>query len=177
MTPQRFELYPEERHWWSFNDYQAVLDAMRRTGAREVLEFGPGSSTLALIEGGAATVDAFEDDDSWAAVYEERLAGRFPDVVRIHRYVWSDPLQLPQLARRTFDLALIDGPRGTARRHAVLHAALACSRWVLMPVEDQTGDVGLRAVIQAAAWDLGVPVEITETGPLSGHFALVGPVC
>lgn len=174
-----FKLYPVEARWWSFNDYAAVLLAMAATGAKRVLEFGPGSSTLALIEGGAESIDTCEDSPDWAKVYEERLERRYPDVVKLHRYVWPEgaPLCIPALAGRLYDLALIDGPLGTERRPDVLRYALERCVYVLMPTEEFKTRAWLRPLIEAIAAEAGAPVEIWETGPLSGAFALVGPTC
>lgn len=171
-----FKLYPEERPWWSFQDYQAVLDAMSRIGitAPSVLEFGPGSSTLALIEGGAGRIDACEDDPDWAEVYQRRIVERFPQIVRILPYVWGEEFEVSGVAD-SYDLALIDGPRGTERRPAVLRYAIRRCRWVLMCCEEHNTRPWLRDDIRSIADDAGRSVEFTVTGPLSGAFALVGP--
>jgi hypothetical protein len=166
-----FALYPEERHWWSFNDHRAVLDTMRELRPARVLEFGPGSSTLALIEGGAAHIDTCEDDPDWASVYEERLQGKYPDVVTIRRYTWAEPLFIQAIDEQTYDLALIDGPLGTNRRPAVVEYCLDRCRAVLAPTED--GNPAFRPAIIAIAAARGLEVTIRETGPLSGGFALL----
>jgi hypothetical protein len=173
-----FALYPEEQHWWSFNDYQAVLEVVRRLRPKTVLEFGPGSSTLALIEGGAEHIDACEDDRHWFDVYEQRLARRYPNTVQLYEYAWSDPLRIPPIDGNAYDLALIDGPYDTPRRPAVLVYCLARCRSVLIPTEDyKVASPPLRPHIAALAAAAGRPVEIFETGPLSGAFALIGEPC
>ena len=61
---REFRLYPREEHFCSFADYGAILDTVRRLDAKRVLEFGPGHSTLALVEGGAVlsvVVDAVDE--------------------------------------------------------------------------------------------------------------------
>lgn len=168
-----FRLYPEERHWWSFSDYRAVLETMRALQPKRVLEFGPGSSTLALIEGGAERVDTCEDDPEWAEVYEDRLQRKFPDVVRLYRYVWADPLAIPAIDGDRYDLALIDGPRDTMSRLAVVRYALERCAAVLVPAELESEDFlpALRAIAAERGWDLSV----RETGPLAGGFALFAP--
>jgi hypothetical protein len=170
-----FRLYPEERHWWSFADYGAVLDVMQRLKPKRVLEFGPGSSTLALIEGGATRIDTCEDDRDWQSVYEERLQAVYPDIVTVVPYTWSDPIQVPALSRRRYDLALIDGPYTSEKRPAVIEYALNRSAAVLVPTEDdgraQSGF--LRPVIAHLAEKYQRTVEFMETGPLSGGFALL----
>ncbi len=166
-----FTLYPEERHWWSFNDYGAVLDTMRLLQPKRVLEFGPGSSTLALIEGGAAHIDTLEDNPDWAEVYETRLAGKYPELVRVHRYVWADPVTIPAIDGEHYDLALIDGPLGTDRRGAVVRYCLDHCDAVLAPTED--GNPKFRKELQDIAKATGWSIDIRETGPLSGGFALL----
>lgn len=166
-----FKLYPEERHWWSFNDYGAVLKVMRELNPKRVLEFGPGSSTLALIEGGATTIDTVEDNPDWAEVYEKRLAGKYPDIVKVHRYEWADPLSIANVDGEQYDLALIDGPLGSDRRADAVRYALARSKAVLAPTEDANPKV--RQALIAMAKEMGLHIEIWETGPLSGGFALI----
>lgn len=169
-----FALFPEETHFWSFTDYQAVLDVMARLKPVRVLEFGPGSSTLALVEGGAQIVDACEDDAAWAGIYEDRLAKRFPDVVQIHRYVYYDPMLIPAIEGQAYDLALIDGPHRTQTRRAPLVFALRRCAHVLMPTEDGTpGHQSLRPMITEEAERHAFEIEWMETGPTSGGFALL----
>lgn len=168
-----FRLYPQEEHWWSFNDYQAVLDVMDRLKPARVLEFGPGSSTLALIEGGASRIDTCEDDPEWSAIYRLRLVAKFPDVVRLHRYAWRRQLSIPALDSEAFDLALIDGPRVTARRVAVLDYALPRCSAVLLPLDDSQR---MSRRLEQLATGARYTVELKETGPLAGVFALVKKV-
>jgi len=180
-APREFKLMKEDARWWSLNDYGAVVGAMRKTGAKRVLEFGPGNSTLALIEGGAESIDTCEHVEDWARVWDERLVKRFPRVVRLHRYSWpkSAPLSIPAVDGQRFDLTLIDGPE-TERRPDVVRYALARSTWVLVPTEELTAKPsktwpGMRAILQEIADEADRSLEFVETGPLSGAFALIGP--
>lgn len=177
LYPKKAEEYGVSTRWWSENDYRAVLDAMRKTGAKRCLEFGPGSSTLALIEGGATTIDTCEDNPDWAGVYEERLVKAFPEIIHLHRYTWpeGEKLAVPALGKRKFDLTLIDGPHGTLRRPDVVRFALSRSRWILIPTEEYKTAPRLRPLVTAIAEEAGRSIVITETGPLSGAFALIGP--
>lgn len=174
-----FTLYPEERHWWSFNDYGAVLDAVESARAQvgpefRVLEFGPGSSTLALIEGGATAIDACEDDPHWAQVYRKRLQPRFPDVITIREYTLSTPLAIPAVDDRRYHFALIDGPRDTTRRADVIAYALERADVVMVPAESDGGE-GLRPTIRKLARKYGRKITWRETGPLAGGFAILTP--
>lgn len=173
-----FRLFPEATHFWSLADYGAVLDVMNRLHPKTVLEFGPGSSTLALIEGGAETIDCCEDNPDWFGVYAERLAAVYPDIVKMHAYRWADPLRIPTLDGRAYDLGLVDGPFGTPQRPAAIEYALQRCAAVLVPTEEWREDkiqpeAGLRSRIAWLAWKYGRSVEIMETGPLSGAFALL----
>lgn len=169
-----FRLYPRAEHWWSLADYGAVLAVMQERRPKRVLEFGPGSSTLALIEGGAELVDACEDDPKWEAVYRARLEERFPDVVTIVPYTWSDPVSIPQLERESYDLALIDGPRTTENRVAVVRYCIERCGAVLVPLEEQAPGLGyLRPHVIRLAEEYGCELTLTQTGPLAGGFALL----
>lgn len=170
---RKFALYPEERHWWSFNDYGAVLDAMRRFQPKRVVEFGPGSSTLALIEGGAQEIVTFEEDPSWADVYRERLVKKYTPIVDLQMYDPKPPLKLPKMAR--FDFALVDGPKGSTSRPPIIAWCLRNADVVMVPTETHHSK-GIRDEIAKAAKKAGrTKVEWIETGPLSGGFAIILP--
>lgn len=171
-----FALYPEEAGWWSFNDYQAVLDVMAQVAHRRVLEFGPGSSTLALIEGGAERIDTCEDNEDWARVWDERLVLRFPMKVYQHRYTWSETLSVnPLVDASLYDLALIDGPHTTPKRPPVIRYCLERCHRVLVPTEDdgRKHKSYLRPILAELAAEYEAEIEFRETGPLSGGFALL----
>lgn len=170
-----FDLYPEELHWCSYSDYRVILQVTRRLGARRVIEFGPGSSTLALIEGGATHIDACEDDDHWLSVYRERLERRFPGVVHLHAYAHDD-LLIPAVHGHRYDLALIDGPHDIEERASWIAYAMTLAQYVLVPLETSEGD-SLTDLVPEIADVLGRPYERIESGPLAGAYGLVGPAC
>jgi hypothetical protein len=153
-------------HWWSVNDYEYVVKMTRRLGARRVLEFGPGASTLSLLEGGAERIDCCETDRHWLNIYSERL--QFPQVV-LHSYALSDPLSVPSLDGQRWDMALIDGPREVADRFPVVHYCLARCAHVLVPLESIGSDAMTRFVFGLDV----TTIETMETGPLAGSFALL----
>lgn len=169
-----FALYPEEKHWWSFSDYRAVLETCRRLAPARVLEFGPGSSTLALVEGGARVIDTCEDDPAWYDVHRSRVGVHFAGVVNVIRYTWADPLTIPRVDDQRYDMALIDGPHDTPRRPVVLEYCMARARAVLIPTEDyKVESPPLRPHIHRIAAAFGASLEIWDTGPTSGSFALL----
>lgn len=169
-----FRLYPAEQHWWSFNDYGVVVDLVRKLKPQRVLEFGPGSSTLALIEGGADWIDSCEDDPHWFATHIERLEDRFPQFVALRPYNYGRPLFVPTVQGCRYDLGLIDGPADTAKRPAIIDYALERCDAVLVPLEEaSTNDHLLRDYVRCMP---NVSVEwIENTGPLAGAFALIRP--
>jgi hypothetical protein len=174
-TPRRFQLYPAVQRWWSFTDYATVLDVVQGRHATTILEFGPGSSTLALIEGGATQIDCCEDEATWFDVYTKRLVYRYPEVVTLHAYTWQDPLSIPALNGKRYDLALVDGPRLTPRRPACIAYALERATAVLVPTEDDGAPDRsfLRPILEQLAAEYGRALSIFETGPLAGGFALL----
>lgn len=172
-----FRLYPDEQRWWSFSDYAAVLAVMRRLQPARVLEFGPGSSTLSLIEGGARHVDCCEDDPTWWKVYRRSLEMRFPEIVNLVRYYWQDPVTVPELDHERYDLALIDGPRETPKRPQVIEYCLARCAYVLVPTESNEGSRLIRETCEDLAARTFRKLSFMETGPCAGGFALFDPPC
>lgn len=169
-----FKLYPEPRHWWSLLDYGAVLAVVERLKPATVLEFGPGNSTLALIEGGAGHIDGAEDDPKWRAIYQARIADVYPDRVELFGYTMADPVSIPAIDGRRYDLALIDGPRNTELRPLVIEYCIARCARVLIPLEEAAGiPAHLRPIVLAIAQTHNCAVELIESGPLAGTFALL----
>lgn len=175
MIRGQFRLYPTEKAWWSFNDYGTVVDVMARLKPARVLEFGPGSSTLALIEGGAVSIDTCEDDPAWLQTYTERLANKYPSIVRIHQYDVKPRIVIPELAGQRFDLALVDGPLKDTDRPKAVAFALKCCDAVLVPTEDdgRREQSVLRPVLEKMAKRDKRTIEFIESGPLAGGFALL----
>lgn len=166
-----FQLYPRERHFWSYADYAAVVSVVRRLKPPAVLEFGPGSSTLALLEGGAASIDSCEDDFHWLATNRSMLAPH--RAVELHAYTWGDPLTIPALDARRYAFALIDGPHSEGRRPACIEYALQRCDAVMVALECAQGSDFLSAVCRSLAEKHGRAIEVMETGPLAGAFAVL----
>jgi len=146
-----FRLFPESQRWFTFADYGLLLECMQFVAARaekgapvRVLEFGPGSSTLALIEGGATHIDTLEDSADWEGVWRERLEAKYPGIVHLHRFtvdrgkVKADAQTLAKLNAAKYDLAFIDGPHDTTARGPALQFALERATCVF--VTDQYND-------------------------------------
>lgn len=134
-----FRLFPDEQRWWSFADHEVLLELVEEVRPRDVLEFGPGSSTLALIEGGAVNIVSCEDDPD----YLRHFASLEDYGVLMLSYVQADPPIVPGLDEaRVFEFGFVDGPNGSGNRGPVIAYAaarcqvLACHDAHLQPVID-----------------------------------------
>lgn len=167
-------LYPPEgAHWWSPQDHMAVVNVMRRLKPKRVLEFGPGTSTLALIEGGAWRIECCEDDAHWHGVWLQRLS-RYPQV-RMHAFKMADPITIPALDEERFDLALVDGPRDTVQRFEVIRYALRHCDQVLVALESIGSDCLTLFCLDLIARKRIKSMDLFQTGPLAGSFGLLTP--
>jgi hypothetical protein len=169
---RNFSLFPEAQPWCSFADYQMIHDTVRGLGAASVLEFGPGYSTLAIIEGGATTIDICEDSAEWLQVYTERL--KYPPFVRPFLYEWKLPLHIPGL-HTFYDLAVVDGPHQTPLRIDAVRFAMERAKAVLVPTEDAGRELQsyLRPLLCEVATQQGWDYMVTNTGPVAGGYALL----
>lgn len=159
-----FRLYPTEKRWWSFQDYEGLLSIVERFKPKRVLEFGPGSSTFALIEGGAEHVTSCEDDRHWLDIYSGQFV-KHP--VTLAHYTWADPLLDIPLLEGRFDLAFIDGPRDTPKRPAVIRYCLERTDVVVCPAEGPFPTAYLVSHVEALAAEYGRKLEWVMTGPLT----------
>jgi hypothetical protein len=126
-----FKLYTKESKTFPFADYAAVIEAVK--GARSVLEFGPGISTLALIEAGVPSIVSLEHDPVWLETQKEKFKD-YPQVT-IAQYADTVPVGAAEIALQEFDLALVDSPQGfdhklPGRKPRVRHQGFEdCSRF------------------------------------------------
>lgn len=158
-------------HFWGEGDQATVLAVTTRLRPNRVLEFGPGFSTLALLDGGARYIDCCEDRADWRDVWQERLRG-YSDRLRFIDYAWSDSIIIPELAGNSYDLALVDAPFDTTIRRPVIEYCLDRCAAVLVPLEVMHGD-GLRRIVIALTEERGLKIELLESGPVAGGFALL----
>lgn len=89
---------------------------------KSALEFGPGNSTQAMIDGGVEFIKSFEQDAFMAEKMRNLLPG---DKVEIITY---DPTAIPLEfdVHGRVDMAFIDGPTRDAFTPSRLNAALFC---------------------------------------------------
>lgn len=91
---------------WSIlaDDYDFLADWCRKQGFRHVVEFGPGDSTLALLDAGCRVV-SYEHDIGWLKKSLERF--RSETEVEILHLPEGDLPEVPAIAP---DCVLVDGP-------------------------------------------------------------------
>lgn len=106
-----FRLYKDERSVFSFDDYAALLSEVARIGAKRVLEFGPGVSTLALIEADCTEIITLEYQARWMATAKNRL-WQYKNVKLLH-YENRPEINIPDLEFARFDMIFVDSPMGT----------------------------------------------------------------
>jgi len=105
-----FKLYTEERPTFRFQDYGTLISRVQGDGAKTALEFGPGISTLALIEAGLERVVTLEYDPEWFDKAKERFR-EYPQV-EVRRF-WDEPEARAELEPdERFDVAFVDSPKG-----------------------------------------------------------------
>lgn len=178
MSAQRtFCLYSEDADWCSAADYGAIVDVTERLRPETVLEFGPGWSTFALIEGGAGHVNCCEADPHWFDVWADRLFADHFGLVSMIPYEWCDPLRVSiseaRMNGRLYDMGLVDGPVEVERRPAVIEYCIARCRHVLVPLEESHGDTLTTFCIGLVKRERVKAMELFNTGPLAGSFALL----
>jgi hypothetical protein len=109
-----FKLYTVERECLPFVDYATLLREFQ--GVKTVLEFGPGVSTLALIEAGVEKIVTLEHLPEWF----NKAVEKFKDYPQVEiRPYWDEPTVLADV-EEDFDVALVDSPKGFT--HKVIEA-------------------------------------------------------
>lgn len=119
----------------------------RQHNIRSAIEFGPGNSTVAMLEGGVLRIMAFEESPSRC----NELAEIFQERVSINLYGAQDWPSLPTFRRgRHYGLAFIDAPTGSSVYPARLNACLACLQLAhLLVIHDAKRDtVTIRVLCQ-----------------------------
>jgi hypothetical protein len=103
-----FKLYTEQQPSFYFSDYALLMQQVKDLGAKSCLEFGPGASTLALIEAGLETIVTLEHCDEWFDTAVEKLKD-YPQVT-VGRY--QDEPEVIADVVGVFDMAFVDSPKG-----------------------------------------------------------------
>lgn len=140
------------RTGWSIttDEWHWLAALTQRLGARRVLEFGPGYSTLALVAGGATHVDTYESSPT-AMLDALRLA-----VPSLFLY---DDRAITIHPHDLYDLAFVDGPAGNLCYYSRLNTllcALDCAKTVVLHDSNRDGEQRTLEVV------LKLGVEIVE---------------
>jgi hypothetical protein len=101
-----FKLYKEQQNTFPFVDYGMLLREV--AGAKSALEFGPGISTLALIEAGVGRIVTLEHDPIWFVKAKEK----FKDYPQVEVRPYKDEPVVEADVEGEFDIAFVDSPKG-----------------------------------------------------------------
>lgn len=120
-------LYPNTK-FLSREHYDEIVRLA--TGCKTALEFGPGATTLALIEAGCERIHTFDHVEKWAdhyrrefAAYPQVSVGEYVNLPRV-AFVGGEGLPTPLMG---YDIAIVDGPQGD-RTRTPLAGQESCSR-------------------------------------------------
>lgn len=137
LSQRAFKLY-RMHPWFPIEDYAALYDLTLRVRPASVLEFGPGTSTLAFVEAGVGRIVTCED-------VVDRVAGLRTQFEQ-YGTVTVVPNHHPAHYGR-FDLGFVDGPVRTEDRGPNIAYALAhCD---VVAVHDARRD-GVRQAVELA---------------------------
>jgi predicted O-methyltransferase YrrM len=105
-------------------DVRLLTEAV--SGAKSVLEFGPGGTTDIFINAGVPRIVTCEYIDKWLQVAKER----FKDVPSVAVFPFTDtfPVDVPGLGHETFDVGFVDAPKGYMGGRHVHKGFEDCSR-------------------------------------------------
>ena len=155
-----------------FEDYAILLEEAK--GCKSALEFGPGISTLALLEAGVGLIDTLEYNPKYAKLSRENFA----QYKQVSVYDYENKPELFDLTSQhtrgilKYDVAFVDSPIGSpgkgwdklpgqehlARYNTVLYAVTQAKKTLLHDAHRP----GEQATLDAMA-QLGYTYEIRDT--------------
>lgn len=112
--------------YFEADDYAFIKQEIKRTGAKTVLEFGPGASTKAFLDAGVEKIVTCEYIDKWLEVAREQ----FKDEKRVTVLKFHDeiPVVVEGLGDETFDIGFVDAPKGFNPARKIHEGFADCSR-------------------------------------------------
>jgi glycosyltransferase involved in cell wall biosynthesis len=135
------------------DEYEFLQDFCKANNVRQVIEFGPGVSTLAFLRAGCAVVSV-EDNPRH---FQEAQRGLWaPDCALL---LGSPPaiMEHPAISGRTFDLAFVDGPaaKGPLPRLHSVQAAMSLAPVVMIHDANRPGErAAIAEMMKDSAWSL-----------------------
>lgn len=120
-----FRLYKKENSIFPFEEYRVLLHLVAWYSKdfvpqeMKVLEFGPGISTLAIIEAGIGEIHSCEYDAQWLETSKQMIATCAMGEtykLKLHPYRNESFISIPALDKMQFDMAFVDSPVGQGKR-------------------------------------------------------------
>jgi hypothetical protein len=135
------------------DEYQFLQEFCKANNVRQVIEFGPGASTLAFLRAGCAVVSVEEDGRHF------QDAQRTLMVPNCTLLLGSPPaiMEHPAVAAHTFDLAFVDGPaaKGPLPRLNSIQAAMNRAQVVMLHDANRPGETAtLAEMMKGGEWTL-----------------------
>ena len=99
----------------SDEEYMFLAEYVKERGYATCLEFGPGVSTWALLDGGCEVIVTLEYENNWLARAFE-VFGSVPEV-EVHGFENVPEIDVPSVNGLRFDMAFVDSPSFLTCKH------------------------------------------------------------
>jgi hypothetical protein len=129
MTKRKFSVETERAPWAVFlenDDKESFRREVERTGAKSVLEFGPGASTDTFLDVGIEKIVTCENIDKWLDVAKTKFKG--DKRVKVLKFEDTVPVTVDGLGDERFDIGFVDAPKGFNPVRKVHEGFADCSR-------------------------------------------------
>lgn len=134
-------------------EYQFLQEFCKANNVRQVIEFGPGVSTLAFLRAGCAVVSVEENPRH----FQEAQRGLWARDCALLLGAPPAIMEHPTITGRTFDLAFVDGPaaKGPLPRLHSMQAAMSLAPVVMLHDTNRPGEKATIAeMMKDGEWSL-----------------------
>jgi len=148
-------------------EYYYLYDFVTKNNIKNVVEFGPGTSTFSFLEADCNIV-SFETSGKWKRYYDEKFA-KFKNV-KVVIFNNRKKIHLPKHCPSSFDMAFIDGPpaRGVVDGPARLQPTEFCeniTNVMLFHDGERVGEKKTLKIMEDKGWNIKfAPVKNNNIG-------------
>lgn len=142
------------------DEYDFLLEYCKLHNIKNVLEFGPGSTTWCFIDANVSNIISLEHDQKYLDIYTKTFYEY--SNVKVDCYKNPSVIHLPYYENKNYDLILVDSPKGTklfSRLNTILWA-IKNSKRVLIHDAKRSGEKSTREFIK---YHFGVSCKLHET--------------